>query len=41
MAMMSPVREPRTLPVVLSHEEVARLIAAARYPCRCLMVQAL
>ena len=32
MAMMSPVREPRKLPVVLSREEVARLIAAARNP---------
>src|SRR4029450_10910532 len=32
MAMMSPVREPRRLPVVLSREEVARLIAAARNP---------
>ena len=30
MAMMSPVREPRKLPIVLSREEVARLIAAAR-----------
>ena len=29
MAMMQPVRVPRTLPVVLSREEVARLIAAA------------
>ena len=29
MAKMSPVREPRKLPVVLSREEVARLIAAA------------
>ena len=26
MAMMSPVREPRKLPVVLSRAEVARLI---------------
>ena len=32
MAMMSPVREPRKLPVVLSREEVARLIAGARNP---------
>jgi len=32
MAMMSPVREPRKLPVVLSREEVARLILAARNP---------
>jgi site-specific recombinase XerD len=32
MAMMSPVREPRKLPVVLSRAEVARLIAAARNP---------
>jgi len=32
MAMMSPVREPRKLPVVLSREEVARLIWAARNP---------
>jgi integrase len=32
MAMMSPVREPRKLPVILSREEVARLIAAARNP---------
>ena len=30
MAMMSPVCVPRRLPVVLSREEVARLIAAAR-----------
>jgi len=30
MAKMQPVRVPRTLPVVLSREEVARLIAAAR-----------
>src|SRR6187455_1758171 len=29
MARMQPVRVPRTLPVVLSREEVARLIAAA------------
>jgi integrase/recombinase XerD len=29
MAKMQPVRMPRTLPVVLSREEVARLIAAA------------
>jgi site-specific recombinase XerD len=29
MTRMSPVRVPRTLPVVLSREEVARLIAAA------------
>lgn len=29
MARMSPVQVPRTLPVVLSREEVARLIAAA------------
>jgi integrase/recombinase XerD len=29
MAKMRPVRVPRTLPVVLSREEVARLIAAA------------
>jgi len=29
MAKMQPVRVPRTLPVVLSREEVARLIAAA------------
>ncbi len=28
MAKMNPVRVPRTLPVVLSREEVARLIAA-------------
>jgi site-specific recombinase XerD len=32
MAMMSPVREPRKLPVVLSRAEVARLITAARNP---------
>jgi len=32
MAKMSPVREPRTLPVVLSREEVARLIDAAGRP---------
>jgi integrase/recombinase XerD len=30
MAKMQPVRVPRTLPVILSREEVARLIAAAR-----------
>ena len=30
MAKMSPVQVPRTLPVVLSREEAARLIAAAR-----------
>jgi len=30
MANMQPVRVPRTLPVVLSREETARLIAAAR-----------
>ena len=30
MAKMQPVRVPRTLPVVLSRDEVARLIAAAR-----------
>ena len=30
MAKMKPVRVPRTLPVVLSREEAARLIAAAR-----------
>jgi site-specific recombinase XerD len=30
MAKMQPVKVPRTLPVVLSPEEVARLIAAAR-----------
>lgn len=30
MAKMQPVRVPRTLPVVLSREETARLIAAAR-----------
>lgn len=29
MARMQPVREPRTLPVILSREEVARLLAAA------------
>src|SRR5512133_732032 len=29
MAKMQPLRVPRTLPVVLSREEVARLIAAA------------
>ena len=32
MAKMQPVRVPRTLPVVLSREEVARLIAAAPQP---------
>ncbi len=32
MAKMQPVRVPHTLPVVLSREEVARLIAAARQP---------
>ncbi len=32
LAKMSPVREPRTLPVVLSREEVARLIEAAGTP---------
>jgi integrase/recombinase XerD len=32
VAKMSPVREPRTLPVVLSREEVARLIDAAGKP---------
>jgi integrase/recombinase XerD len=32
MAKMSSVREPRTLPVVLSREEVARLIDAAGKP---------
>jgi integrase/recombinase XerD len=32
MAKMSTVREPRTLPVVLSREEVARLIDAAGKP---------
>jgi len=32
MAKMSPVREPRKLPVVLSREEVARLIEAAGTP---------
>ena len=32
MAKMSPVREPRKLPVVLSCEEVARLIEAAGKP---------
>lgn len=31
MAKMQPVRVPRTLPVVLSREEVARLIAAAAH----------
>src|SRR5665213_1201222 len=30
MAKMQPVRVPRTLPVVLSRDEAARLIAAAR-----------
>ena len=30
MARMQPVKVPRTLPVVLSTEEVSRLIAAAR-----------
>ncbi len=30
MAKMEPVRVPRTLPVVLSREEAARLLAAAR-----------
>jgi len=30
MGRMSPVRQPRTLPVVLSREEVARLLAASR-----------
>jgi site-specific recombinase XerD len=30
MAKMQPVKLPRTLPVVLSCEEVARLLAAAR-----------
>jgi integrase/recombinase XerD len=30
MAKMQPVRVPRTLPVILSREEVARLITAAR-----------
>jgi site-specific recombinase XerD len=40
MARMQPVKVPRTLPVVLSPEEVSRLIAAARNasstrrPCR-------
>lgn len=29
MTRMQPVREPRTLPVILSREEVARLLAAA------------
>jgi integrase/recombinase XerD len=32
VAKMSPVREPRKLPVVLSREEVARLIEAAGQP---------
>jgi site-specific recombinase XerD len=32
MARMSPVRVPHKLPVVLSREEVARLIAAATHP---------
>jgi integrase/recombinase XerD len=32
LAKMSPVREPRTLPVVLSREEVARLIDSAGKP---------
>jgi integrase/recombinase XerD len=32
LAKMNPVREPRTLPVVLSREEVARLIEAAGTP---------
>jgi integrase/recombinase XerD len=32
LAKMSPVREPRRLPVVLSREEVARLIDAAGKP---------
>ena len=32
MSKMSPVREPRKLPVVLSREEVARLIEAAGTP---------
>ena len=32
MAKMQPVRVPRTLPVVLSRDEVARLIAAAPQP---------
>ena len=32
MAKMSPMREPRKLPVVLSREEVARLIEAAGTP---------
>jgi site-specific recombinase XerD len=30
MGRMSPVRQPRTLPVVLSRDEVARLLAASR-----------
>ena len=32
MTMMSAVREPHKLPVVLSREEVARLLAAVRNP---------
>jgi site-specific recombinase XerD len=32
MTMMSAVREPQKLPVVLSREEVARLLAAVRNP---------
>jgi integrase/recombinase XerD len=32
MTLMSPVRQPHKLPVVLSREEVARLLAAARNP---------